>query len=331
MKTTVYSARPWDRQYFNAAFGDTEHTVHFIDARLTHETVPAAEGSDAICCFVNDELNAASIQTLTDAGVRLLLLRCAGFNNVDLTAARDSGLTVMRVPEYSPHAVAEHTVALLLTLNRRIHRAWTRVREGDFRLDGLLGFDLHGKTAGIIGTGKVGACVAQILMGFGMQVIAFDPNPNDALVAAGVRYTDLDEVFRTSRVISLHCPLNAATKYLINQESLALTQPGVVLLNTGRGALVDTYALIQSLKTQHVAAVGLDVYEEEASLFFEDHSHFAIDDDVFARLLTFPNVLITGHQGFFTHEALTAIAEITLQNLQRFAAGDPSPETTVTI
>jgi D-lactate dehydrogenase len=248
----------------------------------------------------------------------MIALRSAGFNHVDLGAAASAGIAVARVPAYSPHAVAEHTVALILRLNRKMHRAFNRVREGNFALDGLLGFDLHGKTVGIVGTGKIGEIVARILNGFGCRLLAFDPDPNPACVALGVEYVALDDLFANSDVITLQCPLTPQTHHMVDRDAIARMKPGVMLINTSRGAVVDTSALIAGLKQGRVGSVGLDVYEEEADLFFEDLSNTFIEDDVFARLLTFPNVLITGHQAFFTHEALSAIAETTIANLSAF-------------
>lgn len=328
MKIAVYSCQTYDREYLTAAAG-SDFDLSFFDARLTPDTTPLADGCEAVCCFVNDQLDADVLQLLASVGVRLILLRCAGFNNVDLNAASRIGLTVMRVPEYSPHAVAEHTLALLLCVNRNLHRAWGRVREGDFRLQGLLGFDLYGKTIGVVGTGRIGACVCRILLGFGCRVLAFDKFPSDELHQSGVQYVPMQTLLAESLVITLHCPLTEETMHLINRETLAATKPGVILINTSRGGLVNTAALIEGLKSRHVSAVALDVYEEESSLFFVDHSEDAISDDVFARLLTFPNVLITGHQGFFTHEALSNIAATTIHNAQTFADGAPDPATVI--
>lgn len=331
MRIGVFATQPYDRDSLAAAASGTLCELAFFEANLNAQTARMAEGCQAVCCFVNDQADEATLQALADLGIRLLLLRCAGFNNVDLKAAKEFGFTLMRVPEYSPHAVAEHTVALLLCLNRCIHRASNRVREGDFRLAGLLGFDLYGKTVGIIGTGRIGTCTAKILRGFGCEVLASDRRVNDELVAMGVRYVDQEQLLSESRVISLHCPLTLETRHLINRHTLGLTQPGVVLINTSRGALVDTSSLIQGLKSGHIGGVALDVYEEEAALFFVDHSMRAIPDDTFARLLTFPNVLITGHQGFFTQEALNNIAATTIGNAISFASGKPHSESVVQV
>ena len=270
------------------------------------------------------------LEQLAAEGLRLIVLRCAGFNNVDLEAAQRLGVRVARVPEYSPHAVAEHTMALILALNRKIHRAYNRVREGNFALQGLLGIDLHQRPVGLVGTGRIGACLARILLGFGCEVVAFDPQPDPLLRDAGVRYLALDELLPAVDILRLHCPLTPATRHLINGAALARMRRGAMLVNISRGAVIDTLAVIKALKSGQLGSLALDVYEEEGDLFFRDLSERAIADDVFARLLTFPNVLITGHQGFFTHEALTAIAHTTLDNLDAFAAsGEPRHEVSV--
>lgn len=318
MQVTCFSAKRYDRQSFAAAGAQD---WRFVEARLGLDTVAAAEGCAAVCAFVNDRLDAAVLERLAQLGVSLVLLRCAGFNHVDLVAAQRLGLAVARVPEYSPHAVAEHALALLLTLIRKTHRAHARVREGNFELDGLLGFDLYGKTVGVVGTGRIGACVARIFRGLGCEVLAHDPQPDASL---GLRYVGLDSLLARSRVVLLQCPLNATTRHLMNTERLALMPPGAILVNTSRGAVLDTQAAIQALKSGRLGGLALDVYEEEAALFFEDRSSELIADDVFARLMTFPNVLITAHQAFFTEEALAAIAQTTLANAEAFAArGQP--------
>ena len=317
MRVAVFSTKPYDATYLEQANGRA-HELVFFDARLSPEAAQLASGAEAVCPFVNDDLGAEVISDLADAGVKLIALRSAGFNHVDLAAAEAAGIAVGRVPAYSPHAVAEHTVALILTLNRKTHRAYNRVREGNFALDGLLGFDLHGKTVSIVGTGKIGEVVARILHGFGCTLLAHDPVENPACTALGVRYVARDELFAASDVITLQCPLTPETHHLIGAAALAKMKRGVMLINTSRGAVVDTRALIQGLKSGAVGSVGLDVYEEEAGLFFQDLSSKFIPDDVFARLLTFPNVLITGHQAFFTEEALTAIAETTIANITAF-------------
>lgn len=324
MRLAVFSTKPYDRRFFEAA-NDGRHDLSFFEMPLGPDAVPLADDADAVCAFVNDDLGADTIAGLAERGVRLIALRCAGFNHVDLEAAEAAGIAVARVPAYSPHAVAEHTMALLLTLNRRTHRAYNRVREANFELDGLLGFDLHGKTAGIVGTGTIGTCLARILVGFGCRVLAHDPRENPDCVSLGVRYVDLDTLFADSDMIMLQCPLTPQTHHLIDADAIARMKRGVTLINTSRGAVVDTPALVAGLKSGAIGAVGLDVYEEEADLFFEDHSEQIIPDDVFARLLTFPNALVTGHQGFFTREALTAIAQTTIENVSAFdETGQPA-------
>jgi len=318
MNVAVFSAKPHDRRFLQAANVQDKHRLSFLEARLSAETALLAGGSDAVCAFVNDEIDVDVIARLAGDGVRLIALRSAGFNHVDLEASKAAGLVVARVPAYSPHAVAEHTVALILTLNRKTHRAFNRVREGNFALDGLLGFDLVDKTMGIVGTGLIGQTVARIMAGFGCRLIAADPVPNPACEALGVRYLPLDQVLRLSDIVTLHCPLTPATHHLIDDVALSHMKRGAMLINTSRGAVIDTQAVIRSLKDGTIGSLGLDVYEEEADLFFEDLSDQVIPDDVFARLLTFPNVLITGHQGFFTEEALTAIAETTIANITAF-------------
>lgn len=320
MHVAVFSAKPYDRTFFAAAAGD-RHALTFLEPRLSAETAALAAGAEAVCLFVNDTADRPALERLAREGVRLVALRCAGFNNVDLAAAADLGLAVARVPAYSPHAVAEHTLALVLALDRKIHRAYNRVREGNFALDGLIGFDLHGKTAGVVGTGAIGAVVVRILAGFGCRILAHDPEPNPDCLAAGATYVDLDRLFAEADLVTLHCPLTPATRHLVDAERLQRCKPGVMLVNTGRGALVDTPAVIEGLKSGRIGALGIDVYEEEGDLFFEDLSGQVLQDDVFARLLTFPNVLITGHQAFFTREALQAIAETTIANVEAFAAG----------
>jgi len=315
---TVFSTKPYDRRFLEEANATAGHSLSFLDARLSAATSGLAGGADAVCVFVNDEVNSDILASLASMGVKLVALRAAGFNNVDLEAARREGITVARVPAYSPHAVAEHTIALILTLNRSIHRAYNRVREGNFALDGLLGFDLSGKTAGVVGTGKIGEVVCRILTGFGCTVLAYDPQPSAACEQMGVRYVPLGELLALSDIVTLHCPLTPATHHLIDAQALGRMKRGVMLVNTSRGAVIDTRAVLRGLKDGTIGYLGLDVYEEEADLFFEDLSQRFIGDDVFARLLTFPNVLITGHQAFFTEEALANIAETTIGNITSF-------------
>jgi D-lactate dehydrogenase len=329
MDVAVYSAKPYDREYLLAACG-TLHTATFYDAPLTPASAELAHGFKAVCCFVNDDLGAATLAVLARLGVRLVALRCTGFNNVDLAAARKLGIRVARVPAYSPHAVAEHTIALMLALNRKLHRAFNRVRENNFSLEGLIGFDLYGKTVGIVGTGEIGKVVARILCGFGCKVIATDPKPNDDCLTLGVRYVTWEELCAESRIITLHCPLTPQTRHLVDATAVQRMKPGVMLVNTSRGAVIDTRAVITGLKNKTIGSLALDVYEEEAHLFFDDLSNRIVDDDVFARLLTFPNVVITGHQGFFTAEALTSIANTTVANLNAFAtSGAPIHEISI--
>jgi len=314
LKVAVFSSKAYDQAFLEQANSGLE--LHFLEARLTVETCQLAEGHQAICVFVNDELDAQVLQQLANYGVRHIALRCAGFNNVDLSKAEALGLQISRVPAYSPEAVAEHTLALIMTLNRRLHKAYNRIKEDNFALNGLLGFNLHGKTVGIIGTGKIGVATLRILKGFGCQLLCHDPQPDPQVVKElGADYVSLEQVLQQSQVISLHCPLTTQTQHMINQQSLALMQDGVMLINTSRGGLLDTNAVIQALKSKKVGYLGLDVYEMESELFFEDKSCDIIQDDTFQRLLTFPNVLITGHQGFFTREAMQHIAHTSINNL----------------
>ena len=321
MRVAVFSTHEFDRRFFDEANGRHQQQLHYFEARLTPATAALAHGYPAVCAFVNDQLNADVLRALTSGGTKLIALRSAGFNHIDVAAARDLGLTVARVPAYSPHAVAEHTVALILTLNRKIHRAHARVREGNFVLDGLLGFDMHGRTAGIVGTGRIGTVVARILLGFGCRVVAYDVHPSDECAALGVSYVTLDEVWAESDIVTLHSPLTPETRHLIDEQAIARMKRGVMIINTGRGALVDTAALIAGLKSGHIGYLGLDVYEEEEQLFFRDLSSEVLQDDVFARLLTFPNVVVTAHQAFFTREALRGISETTLGNISAFEQG----------
>jgi D-lactate dehydrogenase len=322
MIVAVYSTRPWDE--LSLAEANTSHELRFLEAKLDPTTTSLAAGADAVCVFVNDVVDRQVIEGLSALGVRYLALRSAGFNHVDLAAAAEQALTVVRVPAYSPNAVAEHTLALLLSLNRSIHRAHNRVREGNFSLDGLLGRDLIGKTVGIVGTGKIGQVVASIFQGFGMNVIAYDPFPTAVITEMGIPYVGLPELFARSDVITLHCPLTPETCHLIDRNAIDQMQRRPMLINTSRGALIETTAVIDGLKSGRIGSLALDVYEEEGDLFFEDLSNTVIQDDVFSRLLTFPNVLITGHQAFFTEEAVREIAEVTIHNLDRLEADEPT-------
>ena len=319
MHVAFFSAKKYDHGTFIMANADRHH-IRFLEPHLGDETVALVQGADAVCVFVNDTLDAGVLYKLAKVGVRFIALRCAGFNNVDLAAAARLGIAVGRVPSYSPNAVAEHTVALMLTLNRQIHRAYNRVREGNFSLEGLMGFDFNGRTAGLIGTGKIGAITARILIGLGCKVIAYDPFPNKECAELGVEFVSLDRLISESHIISLHCPLTPENHHLISDATLAKMQNGVMIINTSRGALIDTRAVIEALKSGRVGYLGLDVYEEEGDLFFEDLSDKIIADDIFTRLLTFPNVLITGHQAFFTRNALENIASTTIENLTEFEA-----------
>jgi len=323
MKVAVFSTHPFDRRFFdqaNAAAGHA-HDFLYLEPQLDVRSAPLAAGHEAVCVFVNDRLDRSTLEILAEGGLRLLALRSAGFNHVDLRAAADLGLAVSRVPAYSPDAIAEHTVAMILTLNRKIHKAYARVREGNFALDGLLGFDLRGRTVGIVGTGTIGLNVARIMRGFDCTVIAHDPFPDvAALRSIGGTYVSWSELLERSDIISLHCPLTPETHHLVGADAIGRMKPGAMLINTSRGAVVDTHALIVGLKHGRLGYVGLDVYEEEEGLFFADLSDKPIQDDQFARLLTFPNVLITGHQAFFTSDALTAIADTTIANITTFAA-----------
>jgi len=324
VRAAFFSARAYERAAFDDALaepGAPSHALVYLEPRLTTATAALADGCDAACLFVNDRADADALERLAAAGVRLLALRSAGYNHVDLAAAERLGITVARVPAYSPHAVAEHAAALLLALVRRLPRAVSRVRDGNFSLDGLVGFDLYGKTAGVVGTGEIGACFARIMAGFGCRVLAHDPRPSDACRALGVEYVTFEALLAASDVVSLHAPLTAETRHLLDEAAFARLRPGAVVVNTSRGALVDTRAAIEALKTGRLGGLGLDVYEGEAELFFADRSAEVIGDDVFARLLTFPNVVVTGHQAFLTREALAAIARTTLGNLTAFASG----------
>lgn len=324
MRIAFYSTHRYDRLFFDEANVHAGHEIHYLEPRLTQVTAPLAAGSPVVCAFVNDQLDATVLDILSSGGTRMLALRSAGFNHVDVPHARGLGLTVARVPAYSPYAVAEHTVALMLLLNRRLYRAYPRVREGNFELDGLLGFDLHGRTVGVVGTGKIGSVVARILGGFGCRMLGYDIAPSDECRALGLEYVSLDTLWAESDVITLHAPLTPDTRHLIGASAIGRMKRGVMIVNTGRGALIDTRAVIGALKDGHIGYLGLDVYEEEESLFFRDLSDQVIQDDVFARLLTFPNVVVTGHQAFFTVEAMRAIAETTLKNISAFERGNRS-------
>lgn len=330
MELAFFSTKPYDRRFFEAALPHSPHRITFFEPRLTLETAPLAHGFGGVCVFVNDPLDAAVLEKLAAQGNRLIALRCAGYNNVDLAVAKRLGLTVVRVPVYSPFAVAEHTMALILALNRKVHRAYNRVREGNFAIDGLIGFDLHGKTIGLVGTGRIGQIMAKICIGFGCKVIAYDVHENADCKAMGVSYLPFDEMVKQADVLSLHCPLTPDTHHLISADVVARLKPGVMLVNTSRGGLIDAQAVIDGLKTGRIGSVALDVYEEEGDVFFEDLSNNVLQDDVLARLLTFPNVLITSHQAFFTAEAMREITRTTLANVTGFESGTIEPANVVT-
>lgn len=319
MKVALFSAKPYDRVFFDEL--NAKHQLTYLEPHLNEQTVALARGAEALCCFVNDELSEPVLETLSRYGVELIALRCAGFNNVDLACAQALGLHVCRVPDYSPYAVAEHAAALILDLNRHIHRAFNRVRENDYSLNGLMGFDLHGKTVGVVGAGKIGRVFVDIMLGFGCRVIVHDPTPALQL-PDGAAQVDLEALLSQADIVSLHCPLTPETHHLIDAAAIAQMREGVMLINTSRGGLIDTRAVINGLKSGQIGYLGLDVYEEEGDLFFEDLSNVGIQDDVFARLTTFPNVVITGHQAFFTREALQKIARVSLANLDAFERGD---------
>ena len=318
MNIAVFSTKPYDQRFLeaaNAQLGGGKHDFSFFEPRLGSETAHLAQNHDAVCAFVNDVLDADTLQILAAGGTKFVAMRCAGYNNVDLKTASELSIGVARVPAYSPYAVAEHAVALILALNRKIHRAHNRVREGNFALEGLLGFDLHGKTVGVIGTGKIGLCFVKIMLGFGCRVLCFDPFPSPELDDLDVEIVDLPFLLAHSDVVSLHCPLFPETHHLMSSDTLGAMKRGAILVNTSRGGLIDTPAAIEALKSGRLGALGLDVYENEAALFFEDRSDEMLCDDTFARLMAFQNVIVTSHQAFFTREALENIAATTLQNL----------------
>lgn len=316
-KIAFFDTKPYDREYFDKF--NKGYKIKYLESKLGPDTAGLAHGCSAVCAFVNDNIDAETIDALSNIGVKAVAMRCAGYNNVDMKYAYKK-LNIMRVPAYSPYAVAEHAMALLLTLNRKTHKAYNRTRDFNFSINGLTGFDLNGKTIGIIGTGKIGQVFIDICKGFGMNVIAYDPFP---LKDSDINYTDLDTLFSKSDIISFHCPLTEQTKYIINKESLDKMKTGSVIINTSRGQLIESEALLEALKSKKIRGAGLDVYEEESDLFFEDRSDSIINDDVLSILVTLPNVIITSHQAFLTEEALSAIAEVTLKNLDQFFAGEP--------
>ncbi|ARF50379.1 MULTISPECIES: 2-hydroxyacid dehydrogenase [Pantoea] len=325
MKIAVYSTKHYDQKYFEQVNKQYGFDLVFYDFLLSESTAKTAVDCDAVCLFVNDDGSRPVLEELAELGVKFIALRCAGFNNVDLKAAAELGLEVVRVPAYSPEAVAEHAVGLMMTLNRRIHRAYQRTRDANFSLDGLTGFNMHNKTAGIIGTGKIGIATLRILKGFGMRLLAFDPYPSEQALSLGAEYVDLKTLFAESHVITLHCPLTPENHHLLNANAFAQMRDGVMIINTSRGGLIDSQAAIDALKQQKIGALGMDVYENERDLFFEDKSNDVIQDDIFRRLSACHNVLFTGHQAFLTAEALTAISETTLENLSRLHRGEDCP------
>ncbi|MDK1227369.1 2-hydroxyacid dehydrogenase [Cronobacter turicensis] len=325
MKLAVYSTKQYDKKYLQHVNQDYGFDLEFYDFLLTERTAKTALNCDGVCIFVNDDGSRPVLEELKNHGVKFIALRCAGFNNVDLDAAKELGLKVVRVPAYSPEAVAEHAVGMMMCLNRRIHRAYQRTRDANFNLEGLTGFTMYGKTAGVIGTGKIGVAALRILKGFGMRLLAFDPYPSAAALEIGVEYVDLPTLLAQSDVISLHCPLTPENYHLLNQSAFEQMKDGVMIINTSRGALIDSQAAIEALKCQKIGALGMDVYENERDLFFEDKSNDVIQDDVFRRLSACHNVLFTGHQAFLTEEALISISETTLGNLRQLEQGQPCP------
>lgn len=325
MKLAVYSTKQYDRKYLELVNKDFGFELEFFDFLLSPKTAKMAAGCDAICIFVNDDACRATLEELKSVGVEILALRCAGFNNVDLEAAKELGIQVVRVPAYSPEAVAEHAVGMMMSLNRRIHRAYQRTRDANFSLEGLIGFNMHNRTAGIIGTGKIGVATMRILKGFGMRLLAFDPYPSAQALELGAEYVDLKTLYAESDVISLHCPMTPENHHLLNKQSFDQMKDGVMIINTSRGGLIDSAAAIEALKQQKIGALGMDVYENERDLFFEDKSNDVIQDDVFRRLSSCHNVLFTGHQAFLTEEALTSISATTMQNIAQLKSGEPCP------
>lgn len=325
MKLAVYSTKNYDHKYLSQVNESVGFDIEFFDFQLSPRTAKTAEGCDAVCIFVNDDGGREVLEALASMGVKRVALRCAGFDNVDLAAAKELGIEVVRVPAYSPEAVAEHAVGLMMCLNRRIHRAYQRTRDANFSLEGLIGFNMHNRTAGVIGTGKIGVAAMRILKGFGMRLLAFDPYPSAQALELGAEYVDLKTLFAQSDVITLHCPLTPENHHLLNREAFAQMKDGVMIINTSRGGLIDSQAAIEALKLQKIGALGMDVYEKERDLFFEDKSNDVIQDDVFRRLSACHNVLFTGHQAFLTEEALTSIGEVTLQNLLQLERGERCP------
>ncbi len=322
MKIAFFSTKPYDQAYFEEYNSNNHFDISFFETRLASSTVDLTKGFEAVCVFVNDQLDEQVIDRMQHNGIKLIALRCAGFNNVDLDAAKRNNIQVVRVPAYSPEAIAEHSLALILTLNRKTHKAYNRIREGNFSLNKLTGFNIHGKTVGVIGTGKIGIAFCRILKGFGCQIIASDPYPSDALIELGVVYKPLHDIYTQSDIISLHCPLTPDTRHLINKDSIALMKEGVMIINTSRGALINTSDVIDGLSSKKVGYLGIDVYEQEENLFYQDLSESIIQDDFILRLNSFPNVLITAHQAYFTREAMKEITTTTLANITAFEKGE---------
>ncbi|MHA7128176.1 2-hydroxyacid dehydrogenase [Algoriphagus namhaensis] len=321
MKVAFFNTKPYEQRSFEEYLTDSKHEFTFFEPNLNMDTVPLAEGFDGICTFVNDHLTAKILKRLSDCGIQKIALRCAGFNQVDLEAAKKEGFKICRVPAYSPEAVAEHAFALILTLSRKTHKAYNRVRENNFSLKGMTGFNLYQKTVGVIGTGSIGRAFIRIALGFGCKVLAYDLYPNEEMKKLGVSYLPLGKVLQQSQILSLHCPLTEDTKHLINKSSIQKMHDGVMIINTSRGALIDTKAVIKGLKSEKIGFLGIDVYEQEENLFFQNLSEEILQDEQISRLMTFPNVLITGHQAFLTHEALSEISRVTLLNLDQLEAG----------
>lgn len=330
MKIAFFSSKKYDEISFNNV-NNGQHEFEFFEEQLNSKNAFLAKGFDAVCVFVNDKVNSTAIAALDKVGIKTIAFRSAGYNNLNMKVAKELGMRVVRVPAYSPQAVAEHAVALILTLNRKIHKAYNRVRENNFSIENLTGFDLHGKTVGVIGTGLIGKTFCKIMIGFGCKVIAHDVHPNEELKNSGVNYVGLDELLQQSDIISLHCPLLPETTHIINKDSLANMKQGAMLINTSRGGLLNTQDVIESLKAKHLGYLGIDVYEQEAGIFFNDLSETIIEDDSIARLMTFPNVIITSHQGFFTKEALEQIASTTLNSLYTIEKGEPLSEKVIVV
>lgn len=323
MKILFYDTKPYDKEFFNKYNKGYGFDIKYLTGKLTEESADLAKGYDIISIFVNDTVDKKVIDILVECGVKLIAMRCAGYNNVSLKDI-DGKIKVVRVPAYSPYSIAEYTVGMIMTLNRKIHKAYIRTREGNFSITGLMGYDLHEKTAGIIGAGKIAQILIKILKGFGMKVIAYDPYPNyEKAKELGFEFTDLDTLYKEADIISLNCPLTKETRYMINRNSMNKMKDGVMIVNTGRGMLIDTVDLIEALKDKKIGAAALDVYEEEADYFFEDYSNMVIEDDILGRLLSFNNVLVTSHQAFFTKEAVEEITRVTMENIKRFQEGKP--------